>query len=141
MVKHTQKILRQFADKLFECVWPFCELALKGLISLWVQNIFHAFHSISLSILKHHCQCDASDWLCLRFYFFRSSSRRNSYFWRALTFSNSWELVLLMKRSSLFTCNYHSFTDHKMTIITTKRVELPSESITVNLLDETLHPH
>ena len=25
MVKHTQKIRRQFADELFECVWPFCE--------------------------------------------------------------------------------------------------------------------
>ena len=22
MIKHTQKIRRQFADKLFECVWP-----------------------------------------------------------------------------------------------------------------------
>ena len=26
MVKHTQAIRRQFADKLFECVWPFCEI-------------------------------------------------------------------------------------------------------------------
>ena len=24
MVKHTQTIRRQFADELFECVWPFC---------------------------------------------------------------------------------------------------------------------
>ena len=24
MAKHTQTIRRQFADKLFECVWPFC---------------------------------------------------------------------------------------------------------------------
>ena len=24
MVKHTQTIDRQFADELFECVWPFC---------------------------------------------------------------------------------------------------------------------
>ena len=23
MVKHTQAIRRQFADELFECVWPF----------------------------------------------------------------------------------------------------------------------
>ena len=23
MVKHTQTIRRQFADELFECVWPF----------------------------------------------------------------------------------------------------------------------
>ena len=25
-VKHTQTIRRQFADELFECVWPFCEI-------------------------------------------------------------------------------------------------------------------
>ena len=24
MAKHTQTIRRQIADKLFECVWPFC---------------------------------------------------------------------------------------------------------------------
>ena len=24
MVKHTQTIYQQFADELFECVWPFC---------------------------------------------------------------------------------------------------------------------
>ena len=26
MVKHTQTIRRQFAEELFECVWPFCEI-------------------------------------------------------------------------------------------------------------------
>ena len=26
MVKHTQTIRRQFADELFVCVWPFCEI-------------------------------------------------------------------------------------------------------------------
>ena len=31
MVKHTQTIHRKFADKLFECFWPFCEFAIKGL--------------------------------------------------------------------------------------------------------------
>ena len=31
MVKHTQAIRQQFADELFECVWPFCDiLRLKG---------------------------------------------------------------------------------------------------------------
>ena len=24
MVDHTQRIFRQFADELFECIWPFC---------------------------------------------------------------------------------------------------------------------
>ena len=27
MVKHTQAIRRQFADELFEFVWPFCKVA------------------------------------------------------------------------------------------------------------------
>ena len=26
MVNHTQTIRRQFADELFECFWPFCEV-------------------------------------------------------------------------------------------------------------------
>ena len=29
MVKHTQRICRQIADELFECVWPFCEIGAK----------------------------------------------------------------------------------------------------------------
>ena len=33
MAKHTQTIHRQFADELFECVWSFLGLALKGLIT------------------------------------------------------------------------------------------------------------
>ena len=31
IVKHTQTICRQIANKLFECVWPFVILVLKGL--------------------------------------------------------------------------------------------------------------
>ena len=31
MIKHIQTIRREIADELFECVWPFCELALKEL--------------------------------------------------------------------------------------------------------------
>ena len=27
MVKHTQTIRRQIAAELFQCVWPFCEIA------------------------------------------------------------------------------------------------------------------
>ena len=34
MAKHTQTIRRLFADELFECVWPFCGLALNGLKAL-----------------------------------------------------------------------------------------------------------
>ena len=31
MVKHTQTIGPEIADELFECIWPFYGLALKGL--------------------------------------------------------------------------------------------------------------
>ena len=31
MVKHTQTIPRQITDELFDCVWPFCEMALNEL--------------------------------------------------------------------------------------------------------------
>ena len=40
MVKHTQTIGRQIGDKLFECVWPFCGLALKGLTNFWPMFTF-----------------------------------------------------------------------------------------------------
>ena len=34
MVKHTQAIRRQFADKLFECVLPFCGVGAKRLFDV-----------------------------------------------------------------------------------------------------------
>ena len=41
MVKHTQTIRRQFADELFECVWPFCDIGawrIKNLL-LWEMKL------------------------------------------------------------------------------------------------------
>ena len=35
MVKHTQTIGRQIVNELFECVWPFCGLALKELTFIY----------------------------------------------------------------------------------------------------------
>ena len=37
MLKHTQTIRRQIADKLFECVWPFFGIGAKSvkLIEIW----------------------------------------------------------------------------------------------------------
>ena len=40
MVKHTQAIRRQIEDELFECVWPFCGLALKGLKEVFTSALF-----------------------------------------------------------------------------------------------------
>ena len=41
MAKRTQTIRGQIAGKLFECVWPFVNLALKGLI--FFANTSHRF--------------------------------------------------------------------------------------------------
>ena len=43
MVKHTQTICRQFANELFECVWPFSEIGAyacinKSQISFWEKQ-------------------------------------------------------------------------------------------------------
>ena len=45
MVKHTQTICRQFADELFECVWPFCDIKIyirtniiQSMCRLYVSN-------------------------------------------------------------------------------------------------------
>ena len=46
MVKHTQTIRRQIADELFECVSPFCGLALKEL------NMFQHTFSDTIKIRK-----------------------------------------------------------------------------------------
>ena len=39
MVKHTQTIRRQIPYELFECVWPFCGVVLKGLSEAYSQVI------------------------------------------------------------------------------------------------------
>ena len=39
MVKHTQTIRWEFADEVFECVWPFCG-AFKGLMPNFMLFIF-----------------------------------------------------------------------------------------------------
>ena len=38
MVKHTQTIRRQFADELFECVWPFCDIGAQRLSIAYYIN-------------------------------------------------------------------------------------------------------
>ena len=43
MAKHTQTIRRQIADELFEYVWPFVNLALKGLKDSF-NGIFWTLH-------------------------------------------------------------------------------------------------
>ena len=47
MVKHPQTISRQFADELFECVWPFVGLTLKGLKSLLILEFERCFLPLS----------------------------------------------------------------------------------------------
>ena len=47
MVKHTQTILRQIADELFEYAWPFCEIGDKRVsitLNLPLDTFFLAIH-------------------------------------------------------------------------------------------------
>ena len=84
MVKHTQRILRQIVDELFECVWPFCELALKGLILsvqellIPLETIFHFLrlkyrNAFNLRVIDFTCGNEKSVWLkvitCVNSYF------------------------------------------------------------------------
>ena len=46
MVKHAQKIRQQIADELFECVWPFEGLALKGVIQLLTNSQENSYSKV-----------------------------------------------------------------------------------------------
>ena len=40
MAKHTQTIHREYADELFECVWPFCGIGaykFRNAVDIYVQ--------------------------------------------------------------------------------------------------------
>ena len=43
MVKHTQTIRPQIADKLFECVWPFCGIGTLGLMQRKIKSLKETF--------------------------------------------------------------------------------------------------
>ena len=54
MVKHTQIIRRQFEDKLFECVWPFC-----GIGACWCSNVSRVKYTfVSKSYFLPFCQAE-----------------------------------------------------------------------------------
>ena len=50
MVRHTQTICPDIADELFECVWPFLGLALKGLM----QNAVIIYFSVFLGSVTNY---------------------------------------------------------------------------------------
>ena len=63
MVKHTQKHPRQFANELYECVWPFsgisakrdkAKVALKVALTDTVKCIYLKHHSFAKSKQKKH---------------------------------------------------------------------------------------
>ena len=59
MVKHTQTIRRQFADKLFECVWPFCSVGAQR-----VNPYVSAFY-VKVHILKETCSYHLQSFLSM----------------------------------------------------------------------------
>ena len=53
MAKHNQIIRRQIADELFECVWPYFELELKGLkVIIGYQRLTSPGHQFVKLALK-----------------------------------------------------------------------------------------
>ena len=55
MVKHTQTIRRQFANELFECVWPFSEIGALRVKLIWVW-VFIVLQTILDNLLDEGIQ-------------------------------------------------------------------------------------
>ena len=51
MAKHTQTIRRQFAEELFECVWPFCGIGAESVKHINMYLI--CINMYMLSVLLH----------------------------------------------------------------------------------------
>ena len=49
MVKHTQTIRWQIADKLFECIWPFCGIGAER-VKICIRIHAHAYCKLTVSI-------------------------------------------------------------------------------------------
>ena len=61
MIKHTQTNPRQFANKLNECVWPFCEIGAKRdkekvALTATVKCIYLKHHIFAKGKQKKHLQ-------------------------------------------------------------------------------------
>ena len=67
MVKHTHTIRQQFADKLFECVWPFCGIGAER-VNKW--------NNLRSNVLKITSVQNDNFWKC-RWYCVRKSILRN----------------------------------------------------------------
>ena len=60
MVKHTQTIRRQFVDELFECVWPFCGISVKGLklpSSQYLQTFLAGIYLLKVNKRNTRTRC------------------------------------------------------------------------------------
>ena len=67
MVEHTHTISRQFADELFECVWPFCEVGAKRVNSTCNKSYRNEFY-ITFKFpkkLDSLTKCLRWNWKCL----------------------------------------------------------------------------
>ena len=58
MVKHTQTFRRQFAEGLFECVWPFCDIGTERVKS-FSSCLIH-FFSLEKQSIKYLYQLRTS---------------------------------------------------------------------------------
>ena len=73
MIKHTQTIRRQTAYKLFECVWPFVGLALKGLsvsgiVSFKMRGAWH-WRAANEICINNEFETNTSFYIWIQFIF------------------------------------------------------------------------
>ena len=74
MVKHTQAIRRQFADELYECVWPSCEIGAQR-----VKNITrHYLEKINTLLSCKNNPKIRQKWLMLELYFSDDTIKQQS---------------------------------------------------------------
>ena len=77
MVKHTQTIRRQFANKMFECVWPFCDIC-----ACW-RLMFQKLHGRTFQ-LKQKKMIDLRKWNDLNI-ISKSKCKCNFWLWYWIT--------------------------------------------------------
>ena len=54
MAKHTQTIRQQFADELFECVWPFCGIKILKYVNYYIAFKYTSKSNENIYINQSH---------------------------------------------------------------------------------------
>ena len=87
------------ANELFECVWPFCELVLKGL-NLWIQTILMMRFAVmaTFPIFIYHLGSVLNWWITYLFQFINRwlLCFVFSYTWHFILYTYTWYLLIIV---------------------------------------------